>query len=149
MQVVGRDRSPFGPTLLVRIPGDSLSGWPASDGSGHRAVRAARSGNDLGRSRVRVSTNTITANKYRGLNGNGILVNINDTGVDGGHPDLSGRLTADNPGTLVDSVGHGTHVAGIIASFRREWPRWKGRPWFHNGANFRAWRRRQAARLAN
>ena len=41
-----------------------------------------------------------------------------DTGIDATHPDLKGRITAYNhDGTSVkDIIGHGTHVAGIIAA---------------------------------
>ncbi|GAA3848506.1 S8 family serine peptidase [Saccharothrix violaceirubra] len=56
----------------------------------------------------------------RGLTGKGVKVGVVDTGVDGAHPDLSGRelaqadFTEDNDN--VDRVGHGTHVAATIAS---------------------------------
>ncbi len=50
-----------------------------------------------------------------------IGVAVIDSGVDIGHPDLAGRLAQGynclHPGTLPeDDNGHGTHVAGIIAS---------------------------------
>jgi Subtilase family len=47
-----------------------------------------------------------------------VTVGIFDTGVDAGHPDLKGiRLTYEHHGTRAeDIVGHGTHVAGIIAA---------------------------------
>lgn len=57
-----------------------------------------------------------------GLDGNGVVVGICDTGVDTNidttlHPDLRGRLAffADvtNGRSLIDMKGHGTHVAGI------------------------------------
>lgn len=57
-----------------------------------------------------------------GLNGDGVVIGICDTGVDTNvdatlHPDLRGRLAffADvtNGRALVDNKGHGTHVAGI------------------------------------
>ena len=43
-----------------------------------------------------------------------MLVNINDSGVDGTHPDLTGRITGDTTNSLLDPIGHGTHVAGTI-----------------------------------
>ncbi|HEY8529054.1 MAG TPA: S8 family peptidase [Paenibacillaceae bacterium] len=50
-----------------------------------------------------------------------IVVAVIDTGVQADHPDLKGRLTEGcnviNPGEPPeDDVGHGTHVAGIIAA---------------------------------
>ena len=61
--------------------------------------------------------------------GDGVTVAIIDSGVDGGHPAVGGRLTAsvkvelreDGPAVLedpdsVDVVGHGTACAGIIHS---------------------------------
>ncbi|PPK64681.1 S8 family serine peptidase [Actinokineospora auranticolor] len=53
-----------------------------------------------------------------GLTGAGIKVAVVDTGVDETHPDLAGREIAQANFTdedQVDRVGHGTHVASIIA----------------------------------
>ncbi|WP_415365486.1 S8 family serine peptidase [Saccharothrix sp. BKS2] len=53
-----------------------------------------------------------------GFTGAGVAVGVLDTGVDAGHPDLAGRVVeqADFTGSgPADEVGHGTHVAGIIA----------------------------------
>lgn len=51
--------------------------------------------------------------------GNGTIVGIVDTGLDGDHPDFTGRIdhTFAIPGLnpLLDTDGHGTHVTGIAA----------------------------------
>lgn len=54
-----------------------------------------------------------------GLSGAGVKVAVLDTGIDTSHPDLAGKVAAaadftGGPDT-VDRVGHGTHVAAIIA----------------------------------
>ena len=54
-----------------------------------------------------------------GLNGTGVTVAVVDTGIDAGHPDLAGKITAEknfsSEPDMVDRLGHGTHVASIIA----------------------------------
>jgi minor extracellular serine protease Vpr len=61
-----------------------------------------------------------------GFDGSGIIISVIDTGVDFNHPDLlglglEGKIIGgydfvDNDETPQDSNGHGTQVAGIIAS---------------------------------
>ena len=52
--------------------------------------------------------------------GSGVIVAVVDTGVDTGHPDLVGQVLTQidlvGDGATGDPVGHGTHVAGIVAA---------------------------------
>jgi subtilisin family serine protease len=54
-----------------------------------------------------------------GFDGAGIDVAVLDTGIDAGHPDLSGKVVAEanftTDPTAADGNGHGTHVASTIA----------------------------------
>jgi autotransporter-associated beta strand protein len=116
-EVVGEDRSPFGPVLQVRPAPKSLAALAGLPGVqtvelSHPRVAA----NDLSRARVGVASDPVTNVNYLGLTGTNVLVNVNDSGVDATHPDLAGRVLGDFPATLLDRNGHGTHVAGIIAS---------------------------------
>ncbi|SPT52209.1 S8 family peptidase [Actinomadura madurae] len=54
-----------------------------------------------------------------GYTGKGAKVAVLDTGVDAGHPDLQGRISASanfsESADTVDRFGHGTHVASTVA----------------------------------
>jgi len=81
----------------------------------HERVHA----NDISRALLGVSADTLTSSNYLGLTGKNVMVAVDDSGIDATHPDFSGgggplRVFGD-PGNLVDTDGHGTHVAGIIA----------------------------------
>ena len=60
------------------------------------------------------------------ITGSGVTIAIIDTGIDYNHPDLGGGLGdgktviggydfIDNDSDPMDELGHGTHIAGIIA----------------------------------
>ena len=58
---------------------------------------------------------------FSGTKGTGSTIAVIDTGVDLDHPEFTGRITAgydfvDNDSIADDGDGHGTHVAGIVAS---------------------------------
>ena len=77
--------------------------------------------NDLSRQTVGVAIDTQTTTNYMNLSGSNVLVEVNDSGIDATHPDFSAnhtvqvRVIGDSALSLVDTNGHGTHVAGIIA----------------------------------
>lgn len=117
VDVLAEEASPFGPWLRVQA---ALGQVPALAGligvQELELSRARISANDLSRVAIGVATDSVTSSNYLGLTGTNILVNVNDTGVDAAQPDLSGRVSFDFPVSGVDSNGHGTHVAGIIAA---------------------------------
>ena len=113
----GEERSPFGPQLIASVPVGSLPAIARLAGVHVIEYRAERKpASDLARARVKVAANTVTNGNYRGLTGAGVLVNVNDTGIDKSHPAFAtDRVTSPDLSLLVDVNGHGTHVAGIIA----------------------------------
>jgi subtilisin-like proprotein convertase family protein len=103
--------------LRVLPPSDGLAaiaGLPGVQEVEWTLLRAPA--NDFSRARIGVAVDSVATNNYLGLSGSNVLVNINDSGVDATHPDLASRVFGDFPTTLVDPNGHGTHIAGIIAS---------------------------------
>ncbi len=115
-QVLAEDRSPFGPVLKVSAPADSVAALAAL--TGVQEIELARMrvpANDLSRPTIGVAVDPTTGSNYLGLTGSKITVAVADTGIDGRHPDLTGRVLFDPNATNVDYNGHGTHVAGIIA----------------------------------
>ena len=115
-QVLAEDRSPFGPVLRVRAPADSLPALAGLAGVQEiELVHLRAPANDLSRVTVGVAADPITTTNYLDLSGTNILVAVNDSGIDATHPDLQGRVLSDVPAGIVDTNGHGTHVAAIIA----------------------------------
>jgi len=138
--VLGVERSPFGPVFQVRIPPDALVSVASLPGVHWvEPVRPRAPANDLVRTRLGVAETPTTLTNYVvdgiELNGSGVLVAVVDSGVDASHPDLSGRVVGVSPSALLDRVGHGTHVAGIIAGSGEHSP--TNVPGSEPGANFR------------
>ena len=114
-KIVSRDRTPFGSMVRVQPAQDwiALAQLP-----GVQLVELARErkvANDLTRVTMGVSTTSVAPDNYLGLTGSNVVVEVNDTGVDRNHPDLTGRVNVDIFGSGIDTDGHGTHVAGTIA----------------------------------
>jgi subtilisin-like proprotein convertase family protein len=102
--------------VQVRPQADSLSSIAGLSGVEEVEFAHGRKlANDISRVTLGISSDTVTGTNYQDLTGQNVLVNINDTGVDATHPDLAGKVTVDLPVSGVDTNGHGTHVAGIIA----------------------------------
>ena len=116
MEVLAQQSSPFGRVAQIRC---SLAGiaWIARL-PGVQELELAHTrvpANDLSRATLGVASDSVTPLNYLGLTGSNVLVNVNDSGVDTNHPDLAGRVFWDAAASGVDTNGHGTHVAGIIA----------------------------------
>lgn len=65
----------------------------------------------------------LTRAESTGLDGAGVTIAVLDSGIDGAHPDLVGRVAQNVKlvegrfvPALGDADGHGTHVAGIVAA---------------------------------
>ena len=111
------ERTPFGPVFTVAAPADSLAAIAGLPGVQEVEWAQRRAlANDFSRVGIGVAPDALNTNNYLGLSGANVLVNLNDSGVDTNHPDLQGRVYFADPASGVDTNGHGTHVAGIIAS---------------------------------
>lgn len=115
--IVGYDRTPFGELAVVEPTRDIVAALARDTSVLAVEPYLPRSpANDLSRVVMKVATNTLAETEnHLGLTGEGIIVGVNDTGVDVQHPALTGRVWVDVPSTGDDFDGHGTHVAGTIA----------------------------------
>ncbi|MFG2058227.1 S8 family serine peptidase [Micromonospora sp. NPDC048930] len=137
----GRPRSaaPVAGTRLIRdlpaIRGAALTAAKADAGAVWRTLTAGRSGARVdaaggvdriwldGRRKVTLDHSVpqigAPAAYAAGYTGKGVTVAVLDTGVDVTHPDLAGRVADSRNFSEMpdadDMVGHGTHVASIIA----------------------------------
>ncbi|WP_405091106.1 S8 family serine peptidase [Micromonospora sp. NBC_01392] len=137
--VARRAAAPLAGTRVIRdlpaIGGAALAATKADTGSLWRAVAADRSGARLdaaggvdriwldGRRRLTLDHSVpqigAPAAWAAGYTGKGVKVAVLDTGVDLTHPDLAGKVAESRnfseEADPDDIVGHGTHVASIIA----------------------------------
>ena len=113
--VVGQpEPSPFGPVVTITPTSDQLAAVAQLPGVQLiEPAHARKLANDLFRTRLGISPDPVTTNtNYLNLTGSNILITLADSGVNGNHPDLTGRVFGANAS---DTAGHGTHVAGTIA----------------------------------
>jgi subtilisin-like proprotein convertase family protein len=122
--ILSQQSSPFGMVFTVQGQGDVTALARMSELQIIEPAYPSMAANDLSRATVGVAANSLTNGNYLGLTGAGVTVEVNDTGIDANHPDLTGQvfgnlfdtnLTGRAGWDLVDNNGHGTHVAGIIA----------------------------------
>ena len=125
VDVLSQDRTPFGIKLVARVPEDQLTALARlTEVQGLERYRPRRLANDLTRQRMGVevfkaekaadgTVTNVVSEDYLGLNGLGIFVNVNDSGVDDKHAAFGKRVKGSGAGS--DTNGHGTFVAGIIA----------------------------------
>ncbi len=113
--ILAEERSPFGSVATVAAEADWLALARSPGVQLLELAYARKPANDLSRARLGVAEDSVTETNYFGLTGQGVRVGVNDFGVDATHPDLLNRVEGAGPGGLVDTSGHGTHVAGSIA----------------------------------
>ncbi|RSM65419.1 peptidase S8 [Actinoplanes sp. ATCC 53533] len=123
---VARDLSGVG-ALAVRTPRTARAELWTSLTTGTAAARALRPGVERiyldGKRKLDLDVSVpqigAPAAWQAGLDGTGVTVAILDSGIDATHPDFAGKIVANENFTTDpnadDVVGHGTHVASIIA----------------------------------
>ena len=128
-RVLSRAGDGFRPTALWDAV-SAVPGWITARGlerlaSDPDVVRIGLDGG-AGRAADNESTPLIRADQAhaRGFTGVGVTVGILDSGIDEGHPDLQAAIVGEHcvydcpggPDRAQDRNGHGTNVAGIVAS---------------------------------
>ena len=116
---VTRQRSPFGTLVTVDVPPDALLALAQSP-EVHLIEKAHRREllNDRSAYLLGSATDVTNTVSYRGLTGSNVVINVNDSGIDWAHPDLTTNrvfTVGSQTNLLTDRDGHGTHVAGTIA----------------------------------
>jgi len=100
------------PAQMIDLAAEDGIEWigaaPAPQFDENSTTRPAVNVNTVQNATINIAAGTIT---YAGLTGNGIVAGVDDSGVDGNHPDINevAAISASAAGT------HGTHVAGILA----------------------------------
>jgi subtilisin-like proprotein convertase family protein len=118
-EILSEEDTPFGPSLIV-LPEiaiwTDLAMMPEVQGVERHTDKVLM--NDLTRTILHVSTNSIALGNHLNLTGTNVLVAVNDqNGVDAGHPNLTTNRVSVGPLTGTnDTAGHFTFVAGIIAA---------------------------------
>lgn len=119
-RIMVEETTPFGPAVVIQ---PDFQDWVKIAHSAQvmlvEAFHPRKLANDLARTRLGIAPDSLSSTNFLELSGKGIVVNVNDTGVDATHPDLQGRVQPgdpSDPSSIRDFDGHGTHVAGSIAS---------------------------------
>jgi len=112
--VTGQEPAPFGATtFLVMAAANQLAAVAQLPQAQEIESYSPRHKlDDLGRVTLGVAADTSALTNYQGLMGSNIWLVLDDTGVDGTHPDFgpASRLA----GLTTDTDGHGTAVAGVM-----------------------------------